>query len=47
MGLDDINKLLGIDFSTKPVRAKCAMLGLRATQEAIRRYAHEPAGEHS
>ena len=46
LGLDEVNKLLGIDFSTKPVRAKCAMLGLRATQEAIRRCMHEPIGEH-
>ncbi len=36
-GLDHMNRLLGLDFSTKPVRAKCAMLGLRATQEAVRR----------
>ena len=46
LGLDHMNKLLGLDFSTKPVRAKCAMLGLRATQEAVRRI-EETKGEDS
>ncbi len=36
LDLSFVNKITGIDFSTKPVRARCAMLGLRATQCAIR-----------
>ena len=41
LGLDHIGKLVGIEFGSRPVRARCAMLGLRATQEAVRQASTE------
>lgn len=37
LSLSFISELIGLDFSSMPVRAKCAMLGLRAVQESLRK----------